>query len=91
MSRPRRLTNPAVLIGRHGPMTNGELKAAMGCDPKRHWPDQGVRMTLVQGLFVKVEPKASRISRRAVVKCPRCATWRCAGHIGQHMQGSVCK
>lgn len=88
----RRLSNKAVLKGAYGyPMTNGELKAALGVDPKKHWPDEGVPVTLVQGHLVKVLPKAPRISRRAVVQCQRCKTWRCVGHIGQHMQGSLCK
>jgi len=90
--RGRRLRNVAVLKGPNGyPMDNGELKQALGCDPKKHWPDAGVPVTLVQGHLVKVLPKQPFISRRAVVQCQRCKTWRCVGHIGQHMQGSLCK
>ncbi len=92
MTRGRRLTNMAVLKGPQGyPMTNSELKREMGINPKKHWPDAGIPVTLVQGFMVKVLPKQPRISRRAVVQCPKCRTWRCVGHIGQHMQGSLCK
>lgn len=92
MTRARRLTNIAVLKGPRGyPMDNAELKAALGCDPRKHWPDAGVPVRTVQGFAVKVYPKASRISRRAVVQCGKCSRWLCAGHIGQHVQGSLCK
>lgn len=90
--RARRLRNSPVLIGSHGgPMTNSELKAALGVDPKRHWPDQGIPPQQVQGFTVQVHPKASRISRRAVVQCSKCQRWLCAGHIGQHVKGSLCQ
>ena len=90
--RGRRLRNVAVLKGPGGyPMTNGELKSALGIDPRKHWPADGIPETVIQGHRVKVLPKAPRISRRAVVQCNRCKTWRCVGHIGQHMQGSLCR
>lgn len=89
--RGRRLRNVAVIKGAYGPITNGELKRALGCDPKKHWPDKGVPVTLEQGFMIKVLPKGPRISRRAVAQCKNCRRWICVGHIGQHVQGSLCK
>lgn len=90
--RGKRLSNSTVIDGGHGrPATNSDIKRLLGVDPKRHWPDQGVPVTMVQGYAVKVHPKAARISRRAVVECKKCRRWLCAGHIGQHVNGSLCK
>lgn len=87
----KRLRNIPVLKNSYGgPMHNEDLKKALGVDPKKHWPDEGVPVTQVQGYNVLVLAKGDA-SRRALVMCPKCYNWYCAGHIGQHMEGRKCK
>lgn len=68
-------------------MDNADVKRALGVDPKRHWPDEGVPETIVCGHRVKVLPKAPKkgMGRRCVAHCDTCDRWICTGHFGQHL------
>jgi hypothetical protein len=72
-------------------MDNADIKSALGCNPRAHWPDQGVPPTRVLGWTIKVLPKADTKGqgRRCVAFHPACKRWICVGHIGQHLE--ACK
>lgn len=70
-------------------MWNSEVKLAMGCDPNKHWPDEGVSTRPVNGVLVQVTPKTGKgQGRRCVALCPCCHVWVCVGHYGQHIAGA---
>lgn len=87
-SYTRRRTREVVTYDCSGThMTNDDVKVALGCDPKRHWPDAGVEPKLVNGIPVKVLPKAATKGqgRRCVALHETCGKWVCTGHFGQHL------
>lgn len=77
----------------HGTMSNRHIKEALGCDPKRHWPAEGVPPTRVRGILVKVLPafpgkhRSGSGGRRCLALHEPCGRWVCTGHFGQHLEG----
>jgi hypothetical protein len=65
-----------------------EVYAALGLDPKARLPDAGVEAQLVQGISVKVQPKAhgsNQDGNRVRAQCPDCRGWFGFARLRQHV------
>jgi hypothetical protein len=76
-------------------MRDADRKRAFGLQPKDRWPAAGLPLRIIETGWGPVihevrsigDPlhQTKRKGRRAVAHCPKCATWVCAGHLGQHI------
>lgn len=76
-------------------MTSSQLYRALGLDPNKHLPDEGVPETIISGVKVYVMSKSSlredtpfrkgrRRMKRTFAICPICSKHVEAGHLHQH-------
>lgn len=75
--------------GRVLPMGHRELYQALGLDPKRHLPKEGVAARTIGNVTVSVDPKIegkAQDAARVWCSCPRCGKYLTAGKLHQHMK-----
>jgi hypothetical protein len=83
MSRTKLLCRPD---GRE--MRHDEIYAAMGLDPKKKLPDEGVlAIRMIGGVAVMIEPKIpgkAQDGERTRAQCPACRRWFGFARLRQH-------
>ena len=93
------MIGPNLTNDRGYPARWDELYTALGLDPNKHLPDEGVRAKMLSNVVVFVWPKqfaASEAKRSANVFkhrlrcwCPKCSKELSAGRLHQHLK--TCK
>jgi hypothetical protein len=71
------------------PMIHTQLYAALGLDPKKHLPKEGLPPQMVGNVSVWVDPKwpdVNQDAKRVWCLCPVCHNRYTAGKLQQHLK-----
>jgi len=85
------LRSEALIAGewkKIGQATHDQIYTALGLNPNRHLPPEGVPRTLVVNVWVWIIPKtlAPQDATRTWCECPTCGRHLTAGKFQQHFQ-----
>lgn len=67
-------------------MDNRDIREALGLDPNKHLPKEGMGPVMIGNVEVFIVPKvSSRRIHRVMCICPVCKNTMSAGRLAQHM------
>jgi hypothetical protein len=75
--------------GRQRAMNHAQLCQALGLNPRKHLPDEGLPPRVLGNVLVWVVPRVpgtSQDARRTWCECPHCRKQLTAGKLQQHLK-----